>query len=448
MYRKWFHPTFVLLVLTVLLLSACGTAADTTDQGNKGGTSNSSDPTSFDANKQYSINFWEAFAAGANKTSLESLTKEYMAKHPKVKINLQAYDSYPTLQTKLNAAIAAKNPPAIAQVYENWAVQYKQNNNIVSLKPYIAGKNGLSNSELSDFYPSLLKDGQIDGEQYMMPFNKSDEVVYYNADVLKKYNLTPPTTWEEMIKDVAKVTKSDGSQWGLSLTPSVDEWSILYKALGGKDFVSADGQKVTFTQDNNKTYAKAALETLAPLVKAGAVHVTKQYGWQNDFTSQKAVFGISTVASYSFLKASVKNSFNFNQAAIPGGPGGQYTVLYGTNLSLFKGVSDDTRAVAWDYLKFLISKETNTTFVQKTGYLPIRQSVYSSPDMQAYYTKTPARKVGSEQINNAFVASSAPGWQKCRDEITNDYTSVLNGQTTSDAALTKMEQQCNDALNG
>ncbi|GCE31817.1 ABC transporter substrate-binding protein [Dictyobacter alpinus] len=448
MYRKWFHPTFVLLVLSILLLSACGTTADNNNQSNQGGTSNSSDPTSFDANKKYSINFWEAFATGANKTALEGLTKQYMDKHPNVKINLQAYDSYPTLQTKLNAAIAAKNPPAIAQVYESWAVQYKQNSNIVSLKPYLDGKNGISETDRADFYPSLLKDGQIDGEQYMMPFNKSDEVVYYNADVLKKNNITPPTSWEEMLKDLTKLTKSDGSQWGLSITPSVDEWSILYKAMGGKDFVTTDGQKVAFTQDNNKTTAKAALDALTPLVKSGAVHVTKQYGWQNDFASQKAAFGISTVASYSFLKSSIKDSFKFDQAAIPGGPGGQYTVLYGTNLSLFKGVSDDTRAVAWDYLKFLTGKEANSTFVQKTGYLPIRQSVYNSPELQAYYAKTPARKVGSDQINNAFVASIQPGWQKCRDVITNGYTSVLNGQSTSDAALTKMEQQCNDALNG
>ncbi|GCE21839.1 ABC transporter substrate-binding protein [Dictyobacter kobayashii] len=445
MRRTWTYPAFVCLILMVLALSACGTTTTTNNQGNSSTTSNS-DPTQFNASKQYSINFWEAFATGANKTALAALTKQYTDQHPNVKINLQAYDSYTTLQTKLNAAIAAKNPPAIAQVYENWAVQYKQNDNIVSLQPYISGKNGLSSMEMSDFYPALLKDGQIDGQQYMMPFNKSDEVLYYNADVLKKMNITPPTNLNELIQDLGKVTKSDGSQWGLSLTPSVDEWSILYKALGGKDFVSSDGQKVAFTQDSNKTYAKGALDALAPLVKSGVVHVTKQYAWQNDFASQKSVFAISTVASYSFLAASIKGAFAFNEAAIPAGPGGQYTVLYGTNLSLFKGVSDDTRAVAWDYLKFLISKDSNTTFVQKTGYLPIRQSVYNSETMNAYYAKFPARKVGSQQINNAFVASFLPGWQKCRDEISNDFTSVLNGQSSSDAALSKMEQQCNDGL--
>ncbi|GLV61008.1 ABC transporter substrate-binding protein [Dictyobacter sp. S3.2.2.5] len=444
MRLKWSHMTFVLLILALLALAACGGSSS----GNNGqGQSNGNgDPTSFDASKQYSINFWEAFATGANKTVLESLTKQYTDKHPNVKINLQAYDSYTTLQTKLNASIAAKNPPAIAQVYENWAMQYKQNDNIVSLQPYISGKNGLSSSEMSDFYPSLLKDGQIDGQQYMMPFNKSDEVLYYNADILKKMGIEPPKSMSDLVVDLAKVTKSDGSQWGLSLTPSVDEWSILYKALGGKDFVSSDGQKSAFAQGGNKAFAKSALEALAPLVKAGSVHVTKQYAWQNDFASQKSVFAISTVASYSFLQASIKGAFAFNEAAIPAGPAGQYTVLYGTNLSLFKGVSDDTRAVAWDYLKFLISKDSNTTFVQKTGYLPIRQSVFNSDAMNTYYSKFPARKVGSEQINNAFVASFQPGWQKCRDEITNDYTSVLSGQSSSDAALSKMEQQCNDAL--
>ncbi len=446
MSRKWYSMTFVLAMITMLLLTACGGTQGVSNSGASAGSSG--DATQFDPNKKYTVDFWEALATGANKTALEALTKEYMQKHPNITVNLQAFDSYATLQTKLNAAIAAHKPPALSQSYENWAVQYKQHDNIVSLQPYIKGKNGLSQSDLSDFYPSLLKDGQIDGEQYMLPFNKSDEVLYYNADVLQKNNITPPTSMNDLIADLPKVTKNDGTQWGLSLTPSVDEWEVLYKSLGGKDFVSQDGQKSVFAQDPNKQYAKAALDALTPLVKANVVHVTQQYGWQNDFASQKSVFAVSTIASYPFLVKSINGAFKFNEAAIPSGPGGQYTPLFGTNLVLYKGVSDDTRAAAWDYMKFLISSDADVSFVKQTGYMPIRQSAYNSKDLQDYYTKFPARKVGPQQINNAFVDSTLPNWQKCRNDISNNFTSVLKGQVTSDAALTKMEQQCNSDLAG
>ncbi len=442
MYRRWYRMMFVLAVITVVLLTACGGSQSTPTSG----TNASGDVTQLDPNKKYTVDFWEVFATGANKTAMEALTKQYMQQHSNITVNLQAFDSYATLQTKLNAAIAAHKSPALSQVYETWAVQYKQHDNIASLQPYIQGKNGLSQGDLADFYPSLLKDGQIAGEQYMLPFNKSDEVLYYNADALQKYNITPPTNMNDLIADLPRITKPDGSQWGLSLTPTVDEWEILYKSLGGKDFVSQDGQKSTFAQDPNKQYAKAALDALVPLAKQNIVHVTQQFAWQNDFAAQKSVFAVSTIASYPFLVKSINGAFKFNEVPIPAGPAGQYTPLFGSNLVLYKGVSDDTRAAAWDYLKFLTGTDADVSFVKQTGYMPIRQSAYNSKDLQDYYVKFPARKVGPQQLNNAFVDSIVPNWQKCRDDISNNYASVLKGQTSSDAALTKMEQQCNDDL--
>jgi multiple sugar transport system substrate-binding protein len=285
----------------------------------------------------------------------------------------------------------------------------------------------------------------INGTQYMLPFNKSNEVLYYNADLLQKLNVKPPTTLQEFVNTLKQVTKP-GERWGLSFTPSVDEWSILYKALGGKQFTSPDGQSTAFDKGSDKTYAQQALDLLTPLVKSGAVHVTSGYSWQNDFVAQKSVFALATIASYPFLAAGIKNSFKFDEAPIPGGPAGNYTILYGTNLALFKGVSDDTRAAAWDFMKFLTSKDANIAFVKGTGYMPIRKSVFHSSELQDYYNKVPARKVGPQLIDSSFVPSILPGWESCRDDITNEFTSSLKGLNTSDVALTKMAQQCSDSL--
>jgi multiple sugar transport system substrate-binding protein len=431
--------TSILALMTLLFLPSCGSpSTNTTTIGNNTGL--------LDPHKKYSVSFWEVFATGANKTALEALTKQYMQEHSNVTVTLQAFDSYATLKTKLTAALAAGKPPTLAQVYESWATQYQQAGSIVSLQPFIAGRNGLSQSDLADFYPSLLKDGQINGTQYMLPFNKSDLVMYYNADVLQKLGITPPTTIQELESDLTKVTKADSSQWGMSFTPSSDEWSILYKAFGGGDFVSGDGKRTAFASDTNARFAKQALAELVPFVKSGAVHVTKGFNWQNDFASQKSVFALSTIASYPFIKKAVGNTFQFSEAPVPAGPAGQFTVLYGTNLVLFAGVDVDAQAAGWDYMKFLTSTETNEAFVQQTGYMPVRQSAFNSAALQSYYAKAPASKAGPQSLAFAFVDSTLPAWDTCRDSIATDYTSVLVGQSTADAALTKMAQSCNAAL--
>jgi multiple sugar transport system substrate-binding protein len=439
MHRKCFGT--VIIMITILLLSACG--------GSSGSTSSSTTnlgPGELDSNKQYNVSFWEAFATGANKTTLEELTQQYMKAHPNVKVSLQAYDSYPTLKTKLTAAIAAGKPPTLSQVYEEWATQYQQAGSITSLEPFMKGKNGLSQNDLSDFYPTMLKDGQINGTQYMLPFNKSVIVLYYNADALQKLGLTPPKTVDDLTNDLTKATKADGSQWGLSYTPDVDGWSILYKAFGGGNIISTDGKNAEFGNSTNAPFATKALSTLAPLVKSGAVHVTKGYTWQNDFVSQKSVFALSTIASYAFINNLIKDSFKFNEAPVPAGPAGQFTTLFGTNLAMYSKADADSQSAAWDYMKFLTSTDADATFVQKTGYMPVRQSAFDSAALQSYYSKNPARKVGPQSINYGFVASTYPAWDQCRDIITNNFTSVLTGQSTGDAALSKMTQSCNSVL--
>lgn len=441
MRRNWSHLTSLLALLTVfavLTLTACGGSTTTSSTGSSTG--------GLDPNKKYTVNFWEAFATGANKTSLETLTKQYMQSHPNVTVNLQAYDSYTTLKTKITAAVAAKKPPTIAQVYETWATQYQQAGAIVSLQPFINGKNGLSQSALSDFYPALLKDGQLNGTQYMLPFNKSDIVLYYNQDALQKLNITPPTTFQELESDFTKATKSDGSQWGLSFTPSVDEWELQYKALGGGDFVSDDGKSSEFASSTNAKFAQQALGEWQPLVKAGAIHVTKGFNWQNDFASQKSLFALSTIASYPFIKTAIAGTFNFTETPVPAGPAGQFTELFGTNLALFSGVDADTQAAGWDYMKYLTSTQADVAFVQQTGYMPVRQSAYNDAALQSYYAKTPARKAGPQSLSFAYIDSVVPAWDSCRNIITTDYSSVLSGQSTASDAFNKMTAGCNAGL--
>ena len=121
-------------------------------------------------------------------------------------------------------------------------------------------------------------------------------------------------------------------------------------------------------------------------------------------------------------------------------------MLYGTNLVLFAGTDADPQAAGWDYMKFLTSTETNEAFVQQTGYMPVRQSAFNSTTLQGYYAKAPAGKAGPQSLPFAFVDSTLPAWDTCRDIIATDYTSVLVGQSTADAALSKMAQSCNSAL--
>ncbi|WP_307813174.1 extracellular solute-binding protein [Ktedonobacter sp. SOSP1-52] len=101
---------------------------------------------------------------------------------------------------------------------------------------------------------------------------------------------------------------------------------------------------------------------------------------------------------------SIHNKLHIGQVPLPSGPGGRYTSLYGTNLALFSN-SDNA---AWDFMKFLVSPEANATFVQATGYIPVR-----SPPMRVHPSRPsthviPSAKLDPNPSSTALSPASSP----------------------------------------
>jgi len=87
-----------------------------------------------------------------------------------------------------------------------------------------------------------------DGKMWMMPFNKSNLVMYYNIDMLKEAGFNaPPKTWNEFATMVKALTKEDGSQWGCSVGADVDLWYAMIYEWGGQ-VLSKDYKTVLFAR--------------------------------------------------------------------------------------------------------------------------------------------------------------------------------------------------------
>ncbi|HEY8724068.1 MAG TPA: extracellular solute-binding protein, partial [Gaiellaceae bacterium] len=142
------------------------------------------------------ITFMEAMSSGAQKPALDLLTKRFEASHPGITVNLIAEPNYGVLQQKEQASIAAGAPPTIAQAYENWAAGYADAKAIIPISGYVNNKKvGVKPADQQQIWKGVWKDLYLpDGKIWMWPFNKSDYVVYYNADMLQKAGLPVPKT--------------------------------------------------------------------------------------------------------------------------------------------------------------------------------------------------------------------------------------------------------------
>ena len=84
--------------------------------------------------EKVAITFWHAMSE-RHSPPLEYLTQKFMEENPNIQVELVYQGGYGSLSQKLIAAVAAGEPPTLAQQYENWTTQWLEA--LVPLEDYL-----------------------------------------------------------------------------------------------------------------------------------------------------------------------------------------------------------------------------------------------------------------------------------------------------------------------
>jgi multiple sugar transport system substrate-binding protein len=423
-------------VALALAMAACGGSAG----GGAAPTTSSQLPA---LDHHVTVNFWHAMAGGSQKPTLEAITNAFNSSQSNVTVQLQVYPDYATLLQKTLAALAAGNPPDMAQCYENWAAKYNQSKALADLSPYINAKDGLSQSDLADVWPSMLNDAKLSGTFYMFPFNKSDSVIYYNADMFKAAGIDrPPATWDEFAADAKKLTVP-GQRWGtdFSLQGGYENlWEAMTSEFGGS-LLNKDQTKSAF----NSTAGQQAIQVYADLVKAGYAHRVQGFEDEDDLGSQHIGMMVNTIAGYSFVDRSVGGKFTLKTAPVPAGPKGQLVEMFGTNACVFSKAAKDVQQGAFQYIKYFTNAQNTAQWSQKTGYMPVRQSAFK--DLQtSFYPQNPNLKVAVDQLPHAIFAPAVPVWDQAQNTILTELGNIVDGKESAKDGLSTAAKKVDDLL--
>jgi multiple sugar transport system substrate-binding protein len=392
------------------------------------------------------VSFWHAMQAALG-TALNGLITEFNATHPRIKIVGTAVANYTGLQQKTVAALSGGDPPAVTQAYENWVAQYMLGNYLAPMKNFINGANGLLQNDINDYFQIMWQDGYMpDGKMWMMPFNKSTEVVYYNADMLKAYGYdSPPKTWDEFATMVKAMTKADGSQWGASAGADVDLWYAMINEWGGKVFTK-DNSTVLFDRDAN---AIASVKFLNDLYAGKYIHFTTGYNYQTDFGNQKCCFTFASIASYTYMVAAAGGKFKVAEAPLPAGPAGQYGVMYGTNIVIFtKGYTKEQQDAAWTFVKWFTSPHPTAEWSIQTGYLPVRKSALNLPEMKTFIAAHPEAVAGFTQLSHCLVEPPTQQWNTARTDISNEMQKIFLQKISPEDGMKELGQKVRSYIGG
>jgi multiple sugar transport system substrate-binding protein len=238
-----------------------------------------------------------------------------------------------------------------------------------------------------EFLPATVDSATYFNKLYAYPHASDGGLLYYRTDLLEKYSLQPPTTFDEMKQACDKIKAGENNdklncfagQYNKyeGLTVNFDE---AVHGAGGV-IVGDDGKPNVATPEATK-----GLQTLVDWFKSGdipkaAITWTEEEGRQA-FQNGELIFHRNWPGNYSqFVKTdgSSKVVGKFDAAPLPGITGPGVSSLGGHNYAIAKNA--ENKGTAADFLKFVASPEVQKEWALNTSQAPALTSLYTDADL-------------------------------------------------------------------
>jgi sn-glycerol 3-phosphate transport system substrate-binding protein len=334
--------------------------------------------------------FWSALS-GALQDTIQIVVDNFNASQTEIKIVNQFQGNYDEAAQKITAAIPAKNAPDIAHFSEIWWFKFFLANVLEPLDTYIAN----DQLDTADYVDSLINEGNRLGQQWWMPWARSTPLFYYNKDVYTEAGLpNGPKTWDELRQAAPSMVIKDGDNFTRSAYahPAVgDAWGFqgMTWSFGGR--YSDDDFNIML----NNEAGVAAGEYYKSMVTDGWASLSSDVSV--DFVNGLTASGIMSTGGMKTILESV-TTFEVGTAFLPEGPGGFGCCTGGSGLSILAGSAQEKKDAAWEFVKYTSTPENTTWWSQNTGYMPVRKSAVSSPEMLAFYEERPTFKTAVDQL--------------------------------------------------
>jgi sn-glycerol 3-phosphate transport system substrate-binding protein len=401
--------------------------------------------TSFNVRAQTTttIDFMFPVAVGGPITKIiDGYARDFEAANPGIKVNPVYAGSYTDTLTKAQTAAKSGQAPTMAVLLSTDAYSLIDDGLIT---PFDTA--GDTKAWLGSFYPAFMRNGQIDGHAWGVPFQRSTIVLFYNQDAFKEAGLDPaqgPATWAAHADAAAKLTKK-GTRWGIEI-PGTGFAYWMFQALvaeAGGSLVNANGTAVSYDTPE----ARKSLAYWMDLQKAGS-HPAGLVEWgitPRDFLEGRAAMVWTTTGNLSNIKTNAK--FAFNVGMLPadvqrGSPTG------GGNFYMFKGASDAQRAASLRFIQWMTTPERAAQWGIDTGYVATRPDAWETPIMKAYVEKFPAAAVARDQLQYAVPELSTHDNQRVTEALSNAVQAALTGRKAPDAALAEAQETGTRLLRG
>jgi multiple sugar transport system substrate-binding protein len=440
--------TFIMMLLSSLLLAACGS-------GNKGSEvsepansqSASSKPNASDSPQKSDekITVYAQFHPAIE--AIKPLIPEF-EKETGIKVDLNVYP-YPQILDKQQVALTSGNAGFdVGMADPMYLSQWNNGGLLTDLAGLISDKN-ITNDEklgLQDFMPQALKQMAKEKTQYALPVYAETTELFYNKEMLEKAGVAVPKTLDELMEAAKKLHDPKNGQYGIVLRGqrgnglNIFIWTGIYRSFGGQFLKNNEN-------DFNSEAGIAATKWYGDILTNYGPPGASSIGWQealDTFSQGKAAFMIdaSTFAGPLEDKTKSKVAGKVGYAALPEGPSGSFPALAAWGMFIPK--DSKKQEAAWKFVQWALSPEVQLKSALANNRSDVaRQSVWNDAKYRELFGNW--GEWADVTFNNINVASPdyrpmIKNWTEVGDELGTLVSAVTSETSTPEEAMKKAQE--------
>lgn len=429
--RYWWRARIVSVGLAAALaVTACSGSSDSGDGGDSGAIAGA-------------IDVWMGDPIGdTQQPIMQKLADKYEAARPGTKVNLRflGKDAHQTYLT----SIAGGSVPCVALIGNTWTPEFAALN---ALEVYADDPSTLDGT----YVPGMVGSTVFKGKSYAVPYDTGVRALIYRKDLLKSIGKTaPPATWDELRADAKAIQAKNSDVNGFGIIGGAHWYYLPLIWNWGGEIAKQDGDK--WVAEAGSQQAVDAFQFYSDLLTKDKLSPKGASAW----TSAEVVksMGLGETAMMvggswdlrTIIEQAPDLEAKLGTSVLPKGPGGNNdTFAGGSNLAVFRECSN--KAVAKDFVKFMMDKENLVPVTSNLGLLPATNDALEQEKSSGSFS-TPLLKAFADQAAHTQSIPQVATWGKVEgaNAFVNAMQSIMSGKKSAKDAMEELAATIDQAI--
>lgn len=398
-----------------------------------------------DAKKTVTVEIWHTYN-GKQAETLNDIANRFNSSQNNYFVDVKNQDYSGFADTVYNA-VANGIGPSIIFNYGTTAVDYANEGLAIDITKYIEQDSKKGDNQMKNLIASLPEAMQTDvlgfedGGIYYLPGCTTGPVFFYNKTIFEELGLNPPTNWDEL----AKISKTIYEKKGIpgfhsdGLVDNLQEM-IMHNHLG---YIDVKNKKITFAGSK----MEEIYQWYADNCKAGyfSFNTIGRYASEDLANGDIASFSGSCVNDQYIKMVEGKGELGMSKWIA----GDFYTAWNRGPIFLHR--NDDVDKGAYEFAKFFFNAENIVEWaIGNSAICPykIAENVSKYQDYLKTLPETSALPYVQANMNVSGSFPNVTGSAAVRRALEEYLNYVVDGKMTAKEAVSAMEKDCNNALQG